>query len=64
MKEFETGRLWLYPFKVWQRERFAGQFIHDSDITDMMIEEYMAVEHEQYMPPQYRRSNWRPMPVG
>lgn len=64
IKEFQTGRLWLYPFKMWQRERFNGLFIHDADITDDMIEEYMSVDHEQYMPPQYRRSNWRPMPVG
>ncbi|MBK8134896.1 MAG: metallophosphoesterase family protein [Chloroflexi bacterium] len=64
MKEFVTGTLWMYPFKIWQRQQYPDVFVRDIDITDALIAEFMECDVEQYMPPQYRRSNWRPMPVG
>lgn len=63
IKEFLTDTLWMYPFKMWLRERHPHQLIRDIDISEAMIEEFMTLDPELYMPPQYRRANWRPMPV-
>lgn len=64
IKEFETNMMWIYPFKVWLSQQYPGLRIRDNEITDALIEEFMTVDAEQYMPPQYRRVNLRPMPLG
>lgn len=64
IKEFETDKLWLYPFKLWQRSAYPDQVVNDIDVTDEMIDEFMAFDPEDYSPPQYKRANWRPLPVN
>lgn len=64
IKEFETATPWAYPFKQWLSQQDNGHNIHDADIAEILIDEFLAKNPEQYMPAQYHRINLRPLPVS
>lgn len=63
MREFETSTLWMAPFKVWMKRHYPEIPVYDIDITDTLIEEFLQYDVEAYMPAQYHRAYWRPIPV-
>ncbi|GIK29604.1 MAG: metallophosphoesterase family protein [Anaerolineae bacterium] len=63
IKEFETARLWMYPFNAWYTLHHPGASMRQSEIDASVVDAFLQIDVDDFVPPEYKTHNLRPFPV-